>query len=57
MRLLATITIQPHVKGKLSPQRLLPFPWEQPKTKKTSHRPVSKEEDKKRFEELMRRIG
>ena len=57
MRLLATITIQPHVKGKVTPERLLPFPWEQPEKKKTSPRPVSKEEDRKRFEALMRRMG
>ena len=58
MRLLATITIQPHVKGKLSPQRLLPFPWEREKTKKTSleDRPVTREEDRRRLEALMRRM-
>ena len=58
MRLLATITIQPHVKGKLSPQRLLPFPWEWEKTKKTSleDRPVTREEDRRRLEALMRRM-
>lgn len=32
MRLLATITIQPHVKGRMRPEKLLPFPWEKPKT-------------------------
>ena len=66
MRLLATITIQPHVKGKVTPERLLPFPWDssglghgnhRAETKKTSPRPVSKEEDRKRFEALMKRIG
>jgi len=65
MRLLATITIQPHVKGKVTPERLLPFPWDssglghgnnRAETKKTSPRPVSKEEDKKRFEALMKRM-
>ena len=51
MRLLATIVIQPHVKGKVSPQKLLPFDWE--KTKKKAPRvSVSKEEDKNRFEAL-----
>ena len=51
MRLLATIVIQPHVKGKVSPQKLLPFDWE--KTKKKAPRvSVSKEEDKNRFETL-----
>ena len=28
MRMLATITVQPHVKGKMTPEKLLPFPWE-----------------------------
>ena len=65
MRLLATITIQPHVKGKVTPERLLPFPWDSSElelgnhpaeTKKTSPRPVSKEEDRKRFEQLLKRI-
>ena len=65
MRLLATITIQPHVKGKVTPERLLPFPWDssglghgnhRAETKKTNQRPVSKEEDRKRFEALMKRI-
>ena len=28
MRMLATITVQPHVKGKLTPEKLLPLPWE-----------------------------
>ncbi len=28
MRLLATITIQPHVKRKITARRLLPFPWD-----------------------------
>ena len=35
----------------------LKIPWEEPEKKKTSRRPVSKEEDKKRFEALMKRIG
>lgn len=28
MRMLATISIQPHTKKQLSPRELLPFPWE-----------------------------
>lgn len=28
MRMLATITVQPHVKGKMTPEKLLPLPWE-----------------------------
>ena len=50
MRLLATITIQPHVKGKISPDKLLPLPWE--KKPKAEAPKVSKEEAMKRFERL-----
>lgn len=28
MRLLASITIQPHVKRRVTPQKLLPLPWD-----------------------------
>lgn len=55
MRVLATITIQPHVKGKMTPQKLLPFPWE--KRVKANQKPVSKAEDKARLEALVKRIG
>lgn len=50
MRMLATITIQPHLKKKITPERLLKFQWEmKPK------RPIaSKEEDRRRFEKLMK---
>ena len=52
MRMLATITIQPHLKKKVVPQRLLPFPWE--KSKKKAEAPkVSAEEARKRFERLV----
>lgn len=54
MRLLAAITIQPHVKGKITPQRLLPLPWEKLQTK-PMQKPVSREESKARFEALMKR--
>lgn len=55
MRLLATITIQPHVKGKITPQKLLPLPWEKEPKPKTKI--VSREEDKARFEALVNRLG
>lgn len=28
MRLLACICIQPHIKGKMTPQKLVPLPWD-----------------------------
>ena len=51
MRMNATITIQPHVKGKVTPQKLLPLPWEK-SIKKAEAPKVSAEEARKRFERL-----
>lgn len=51
MRMLATITIQPHVKNKITPDKLLPFPWE----RKNSKPLPTAEESKKRFEALVAR--
>lgn len=36
MRMLACITIQPHIgkRHKVTPEKLLPFPWEKKKAKK-----------------------
>ena len=56
MRMLATIVIQPHVKGRVTPEKLLPFEWEKAK-KKTSHKPISREEGKARFESLVKGLG
>jgi hypothetical protein len=53
MRMLAAITIQPHVKGKMTPERLLPFPWE--KKQKEEVPIVGKDEAKARFEALVSR--
>ena len=55
--MLATIVVQPHVKGKLTPQKLLPFEWEKTTKKKTSQKPVSREESKARFEALIKSNG
>jgi hypothetical protein len=54
MRLLATITIQPHVKNRLHAEKLLPLPWDG-KPKKTDAPKVSKEEAKSRFEQLLKK--
>lgn len=54
MRMLATISVQPHTKKKITPQQLLPFTWEKQQKKK---QPIlTKEEDKKRLENLLKRI-
>lgn len=52
MRLLATITIQPHVKNRLHAEKLLPLPWD--RGKKTEVPQASKEEAKARLEQLLK---
>ncbi len=53
MRLLACITVQPHVKGRVTPQGLMPLPWDNAGRQHKAAAPaVSKEEQRKRFERL-----
>lgn len=58
MRMLASISIQPHVKKKIRPRDLLPFPWENGR-KAQQGRPetetLTKEEAKERLQGLMAR--
>lgn len=58
MRLLATITIQPHIKQKLTAQKLLPFAWDK---KNTSSAPKAKkitaEQRRKRMDDIVRKLG
>lgn len=54
MRLHAAMTMQPHCKNRLSPQRLLPFPWENgPQQRSQSTQGLDKAQAKVRFESLM----
>jgi len=58
MRLLATISIQPHVKGKLTPQKLLPLPWDRKKPEPREDAPkLDREQQRDRFKDLLHRIG
>lgn len=52
MRMLATITVQPHVRKRLTPEALLPLPWE----RKPKHEAVPLHEDKARLEMLMKKM-
>ncbi len=52
MRLLATVTIQPHIKKRLTPQQLLPLPWDKPRDNRP-HPPSTSE----RVAEIMGRKG
>lgn len=57
MRMLATITIQPHVKNRLTPDTLLPLPWDNDQTQTTQAAhvpPVGKDEARERLVSLMK---
>lgn len=53
MRLLAVLTMQPHCKKKLIPERILPFAWDGRRHQKTEAPKLSRAERKARFERLM----
>lgn len=59
MRLLAAITVQPHVKGRPDPRRLVPLPWDRQGhgAARQGNAPLSKEESRARFEKLVKRMG
>ncbi len=60
MRLHAFITIQPFLaKGrKLTPEKLLPFPWDNKKTAARAEAPeLTAGERRRRFEEVAQRLG
>ena len=54
MRLLASITIQPHVRRKLTPRQLLPLPWDKETGGMSRPNDLTKEE---RLKRLSRRLG
>lgn len=56
MRMLATIVIQPHIRQKITPQRLMPLPWEKVH-KNTERSVVSKDEDMERLRTVMKKVG
>lgn len=58
MRMEATILIQPHVKEKLTPRRLLPFTWDnEPENNDTTEEDLTATERKQRAEEARRKWG
>ena len=56
MRTEASILIQPHVKGKITPKKLLPFPWDKEKREDPEEQ-MSMEERHRRAEEALRKWG
>lgn len=56
-RIVGTLAVSPYVKGHPKPQKILPLPWDEGaamKRQRTQRPPLSREEDKKRLEELMK---
>lgn len=58
MRLLATITIQPHLRkgSHITAEKLLPFPWDK-KSKKTEVKQMTAEEQRARMKKLAEKLG
>lgn len=59
MRMLATIVIQPHLsKGrKVTPEKLLPFPWDKQQAPKPQAPKLTATQHRKRMEELVAKLG
>lgn len=56
MRLAATLVIQPHLKKKITPERLLPFPWEKRQPRVSKGPRMTPEEQRRRMMEVVQRI-
>jgi len=61
MRLLATITIQPHLSKnkKITPEKLLPFPWDKPQKRSAKGKgpQLTPEQQRERMAELVKKLG
>lgn len=58
MRMLACITIQPHVKNKLTPQKLLPLSWDnRRKSKKTKAEHITAKEAEEKRKQIIALLG
>lgn len=57
MRMLASITIQPHLakRHRVTPEKLLPFPWDKPT--RGSKPTISAEEQRERMRKLAEKLG
>ena len=57
MRMLASITIQPHLakRHRVTPEKLLPFPWDKPT--RGSKPTISAEEQRERMRKLVEKLG
>ncbi|MCH5220262.1 MAG: hypothetical protein J1F20_06785 [Muribaculaceae bacterium] len=58
-RMVATISMQPHVKNRIKPDKLLPLPWDKKVEVRTEkeNAPLSQAERRARMEKLIARLG
>jgi len=58
MRLLAAITIQPHLgkRHRITPEKLLPFPWDKKASRKEGSKLTAKEQ-RERMKKLVEKLG
>ena len=55
---MATICIQPHIKKRITPQKLLPLPWDNARKERKDSKPRrTMPGSRERFEEVKKRIG
>lgn len=52
-RMIAAVTVQPHCKKKIDPQKLLPFPWDKKKAQPKTEQKASREEIRARYKKLL----
>ena len=52
MRMLAAIVIQPHLKRKITPEKLLPFPWEKRRGESSREKTLNRYRQKKARRDL-----
>lgn len=55
-RTLAAIAVQPHVKGKVSPKRLLPLPWDNEHHTHAANRPTEPQPTKEQALQRVRQL-
>lgn len=57
IRLLATITIQPHVKQKITAQKLLPFAWDKKTFGIAESKQMTSKEKRERMDKILNKLG
>lgn len=58
IRTLAAVSIQPHVRKRVTPRQLIPLPWDRKsRTPTPAAAAQTPEERRRRFEEVVRRLG